>query len=435
MAGIGSRLSAAPVIRNNRCYRNKMAGIGSREKARPVIEDNECFENIMAGIGAREGAAPIVRNNRCYNNAMAGISSRLGARAVIVENESYGNLMAGIGTREGAAPVILRNRAWKNKMAGIGSRDGARPMIVENESRENEMAGIGVRTETRALIIGNRCLENRLVAIDVPDGATAYIHGNELIRTSAIAPPMVALRGCANAVVSNNLIRGGGVAGVLLQGTAHISGNQFEGRGPDKQGSAIWVPFGGSFKFNSTVVASNNRCSGYRDLINAANCNAAVHDNSVSHFRRVAINVGKTTSPPRVFGNVAYSDQPDDTAASVQGSTSQTQDNELRPLKESGKPKPFDRLWPMLKETDPSKLSREFQKVFGPEKVTDGPWTLVVTSGKKTTYKLFNSKIDPEEKTDLSERVPHIAFRLEGQRERQEAEAFKEYMVRHGMGR
>ena len=435
MAGIGSRLGAAPLIRNNRCYRNKMAGIGSREKARPVIEGNECFENNMAGIGAREGAAPIIRNNRCYNNAMAGIGSRLGARAVIVENECYGNLMAGIGTREGAAPVILRNRCYKNKMAGIGSRDGARPLIVENESRENEMAGIGVRTETRALIIGNKCLENRLVAIGLPDGATAYIHGNELIRTSAIAPPMVALRGGAHAVVSDNLIRGGGVAGVLLQGTARISGNQFEGRGPDKQGSAIWVPFGGSFKFKSTVVASNNRCSGYRDLINAANCNAAVHDNSVSNFRRVAINVGKPTAPPRVFGNVAYSDEPGDKAVSVQGSTGQTLDNELRSPGDAEKPKPFDRLWPILKDTAPEQLSKQFQKVFGPEKVTDGPWTLVVTRGKKTTYKLFNSEIDPDEKTDLSKRVPHLAFRLKGLRERQEAESFKEYMVRHGLGR
>jgi hypothetical protein len=67
--------------------------------------------------------------------------------------------------------------------------------------------------------------------------------------------------------------------------------------------------------------------------------------------------------------------------------------------------------------------------------VTDGPWTLVVTRGKKTTYKLFNSEIDPDEKTDLSKRVPHLAFRLKGLRERQEAESFKEYMVRHGLGR
>ena len=175
------------------------------------------------------------------------------------------------------------------------------------------MAGIGGRTKTRALIIGNRCLENRLVAIGLPDGATASIHGNELIRTSA----MVAVRAGSHAVVSDNLIRGGGVAGVLLQGTAHISGNQFEGRGPDKQGSAIWVPFGGSFKFKSEVVASNNTCTGNRDLINAANCKASVFDNRISDFRRVAINVAKPTAPPRVFGNVAIPGQPGDKTATV----------------------------------------------------------------------------------------------------------------------
>ena len=67
--------------------------------------------------------------------------------------------------------------------------------------------------------------------------------------------------------------------------------------------------------------------------------------------------------------------------------------------------------------------------------MTDGPWTLVVSRGKKTTYKLFNSEIDANEKKDLSNRVPHLAFRLKGLRERQEAESFKEYMVRHGLGR
>ena len=77
MAGIGSPLGAAPVIRNNRCYRNVMAGIGSREGAWPVIEDNECFENKMAGIGSQQDAAPVIRNNRCYKNEMAGIALEL----------------------------------------------------------------------------------------------------------------------------------------------------------------------------------------------------------------------------------------------------------------------------------------------------------------------------------------------------------------------
>ena len=77
---------------------------------------------------------------------------------------------------------------------------------------------------------------------------------------------------------------------------------------------------------------------GYRDLINAANCKAAVLDNSVSNFRRVAINVGKPTAPPRVFGNVAYSGEPGDKAVSVQGSTGQTLDNELRSPRDAEKP-------------------------------------------------------------------------------------------------
>ena len=139
-------------------------------------------------------------------------------------------------------------------------------------------------TATVAVIIGNRCLENRLVAVGLPDGATAYIHGNELKRTGGGAPPIVALRGGANAVVSDNLIHEGGVAGVLVEGTARIIGNQFQGRGPDKQGSAIWVPFGGSFDVESTVVASKNRCSGYRNLMNANKSNVTATDNITRKF-------------------------------------------------------------------------------------------------------------------------------------------------------
>jgi len=54
---------------------------------------------------------------------------------------------------------------------------------------------------------------------------------------------------------------------------------------------------------------------------------------------------------------------------------------------------------------------------------------------KQAEKKLEIGLKDPKEKTDLSKRVPHLAFRLKGLRERQEAESFKEYMVRHGLGR
>jgi parallel beta-helix repeat protein len=408
-----------------------MAGIGSREDARPIIDGNECYENGMAGIGSREGAAPIIRNNRCYKNEMAGIGSRLGARPVIVDNDCYENKMAGIGSREGAAPYILNNRCYRNEMAGIGSRDSARPVIIGNESRENLMAGIGVRTESKALIIGNKCLENRLVAIGLPDGASAFIHGNELARTDGGAPPILALRSNASAVVSENIIRGGGVAGVLVQGTAHIHGNQFEGRGPDKQASAIWVPFGGAFNIKSTVTVSKNTCTGYRNLINASQSGVTAIDNTVSNYSGPAIIAKQPSVPPRVLGNIAFSDQEKDAVTALDEPKDKAIDNKLLPAAQAKELPKIPVTWLLDKPLKPEDCE-QFQKVFGPTTVTDGLWKLVITPGEKpgekTAYKLFNTKLDPEEKTDFAERVPHLAFRLKGLRERLEAEEFRKFM-------
>ena len=182
-------------------------------------------------------------------------------------------------------------------------------------------------------------------------------------------------------------------------------------------------------------TSRRNHCSGYGNLINAANCDAVVFDNSVRNFRDAAIIVRKPTAPARVFGNTAYSAEPDHTAALVEGAPGLAADNQLKAPDDAEEAKRFGRLGPQLEDADPDELSERFQKVFGPDVVTDGPWKLVVARGEKTTYKLFNSEIDPNEKTDLSDRVPHLAFRLKGLRERQEAELFKEYMARHGLGR
>lgn len=437
MSGIGSRLGAAPVIRHNKCYKNKMAGIGSREDARPVIEGNECYENLMAGIGSREDAAPVIRKNRCYRNVMAGIGSRLGAHPVIVDNDCFENEMAGIGSREGAAPVIRRNHSHSNRMAGIGSRLGSRPVIVDNESHKNNMAGIGVRDrETVAVIVGNRCLENRLVAVGLPDGATAFIHGNELKRTDGGAPPIVALRGGAHAVISNNLIREGGVAGVLVSGTALISGNQFEGRGANKQGSAIWLPFGGSFDFESTVVVSENRCSGYRNLMNANKSNVTATNNTARDFSGPSLIVKRPTAPARVYGNTAISDNPKNTAVDVDGADADsTRSNVLR------KPTDVDQVttksqvkWPLLKSSKDGNLFHELSGSGREIVIEDGQWKLVVTYNELPSYKLFNTQADPKMQTDLADKLDQITFRLRGLLEQKLALEYQSVMKKRGRG-
>lgn len=416
MSGIGSRLEAAPVIRNNRCYKNKMAGIGSRQHARPVIEGNECFENGMAGIGSREEAAPVIRNNRCYKNEMAGIGSRLGARPVIVGNECFENKMAGIGSREGAVPIIRDNLCYKNRMAGIGSREGARPVIVENVSRENNMAGIGVRgTSTVALIVGNKCLENRMVAIGLPDGATAYIHGNQLQRTGGGMPPLVALKGNSSAIFTSNTLRGGGVAGVLVQGTVQVSGNRFHGRGPKNQGSAVWI------WDNSTVTVTGNRFDGYRNTVNASKSDVTAGNNVVSNFQGPAIVVRKPTTPARVFGNTAISDNSDDVAAKIDEPIAADSDNIVIPTKKAEDIKtPNPVLWPALE-----KASIKKNEITEALSVTEGPWKLVAVPGKTVRYQLFNIEDDPQQKKDVAEHLEQIVFRLQGLLEQQKGQSFQ----------
>ncbi len=420
MAGIGSRLAAAPVIRGNTCYRNLMAGIGSREKARPLIEDNECFENKMAGIGSRTDAAPTIRNNRCYKNEMAGIGSRLGARPVIVDNECYENELAGIGSREGAAPVIRSNRSYKNQMAGIGNQFSARSVVVDNDSRENQMAGIGVRRKSVAVIVGNRCIENRLVAIGLPDGATAYIHGNELLRTGGGAPPLVAVKGGANGVVSHNSITGGGVAGVLVRGTVHILGNRFAGKGPG-QGSAIWV------WDKSTVTVSDNRFSGYRNAVNAGGSKVTATGNITRAFQGASINVRTPSSPARIYGNTAISKNSEDKVVSIENAAGPADDNVLKTA--NGADDFSDEnpaVWPMLSQMD---STASYHPYAGRRVVARaGPWKLVATFGEVVTYKLFNVVDDPQEETDLAGSLDHIAFRLRGILEKQEAVEYQAMM-------
>ncbi|TWT58324.1 hypothetical protein KOR42_16980 [Thalassoglobus neptunius] len=320
--GIGVADRAEAIIRSNRCFENLRAGIGCRNSS-PLVVDNVCYSNIRAGIGCREKAAPVVRGNTCYQNRRAGIGIRMKGTAPIIEkNECYENHMAGIGTRDGATPIIRRNKCYKNKMAGIGC-DGSQPLIVGNQCRENEMAGIGLRETTQTIIQDNICIENKLVAIGVTAGSTATIVGNRLVRTGGM-PPVIAVRQGSTATIQNNKIEKGGVAGILVEGTATITGNTFEGVG-EKQRTAVWVWQG------STVNVSSNSIDGYRSVVNAVNSVVVVTKNTVSRFRGPAIIVKDSTTPAHVYGNTAITTEEHAKAVQIQGLTGIVSNNQIKP--------------------------------------------------------------------------------------------------------
>ncbi|MFM8274796.1 MAG: right-handed parallel beta-helix repeat-containing protein [Gemmata sp.] len=319
--GIGVAEGAEPVVRGNTCKENLRAGIGCR-KANPVVTGNTCSHNVRAGIGVREGAKPVIRGNACFQNRRAGIGIRTeGTEPVVDGNECYENEMAGIGTRDGAKPVLRNNVCRKNKLAGIGARDGAEPLIVGNECRDNKAAGIGVQ-KANAVIHRNTCAGNELVAIGVTDGATATVTDNTLSRTGG-QPPLIAVKDGSTATVRDNRISGGGVAAVLVQGKATVTGNTFTGANP-KQGTAVWV------WADSTATVADNAFTGYRTAVSATKAAVAVTGNTVDKFQGAAIIVKDSAKPAHVHGNTAVTADPRAAVVELSGPTGVVADNVIK---------------------------------------------------------------------------------------------------------
>lgn len=138
-------------------------------------------------------------------------------------------------------------------------------------------------------------------------------------------PPVIAVREDSSVVVSDNTVVGGGVAGVMVQGTAVISGNQFQGNGPRAGGPpnfAAWIQAG------SKVSFFNNRTDRWRHGLFAGGANQIwATNNTVSNFLGSAIVVDNSKLPAHVFGNVALSDSENDKAATVKGPQGIVTDN------------------------------------------------------------------------------------------------------------
>ncbi len=355
--GIGSMKESTAVIEDNICFENFYAGIG-HNNASPTVIKNKCYGNIRAGIGISEHSKPIVRGNTCYRNRRAGIGIRTGAETspLVEHNECYENDMSGIGARDDATPMIRFNRCYKNAMAGIGCRTGAQPMIVGNECSENKLAGIGVQNGADAVIRRNRCVkngqtgigvqahatatifentcsENSMVAIGVTGGSQALILRNKLHRTGGM-PPLLTVLGKSSAEIRDNLLQGGGVAGLLVDGTADVTNNRFEGSGPrggpGPPHFAVWVRAG------SDVIFSHNHVHRWRHALSASGARRVrAMDNTVRRFLGTAIVVNKSELPAHVFGNVAMSDNAQDQAVQVEGHQGIVAENKRIPLTKS----------------------------------------------------------------------------------------------------
>jgi hypothetical protein len=349
--GIGSMQKSTAVIEENTCFQNFYAGIGHND-ASPSVINNVCYENIRAGIGISEGASPIVRGNKCYRNRRAGIGTRTGTntRPIVEDNECYENDMAGIGTAEEASPVIRNNRCYKNKLVGIGSRTHATPTIIGNECYENEKAGIGQESEAvtvlignhshhnkaagvgfetckagRSTVINNRIIDNALVGIGIHPGWTVRLSGNELSREGGLPPIVMVFKG-SDATFTDNVIRGGGVAGIRVAGKVRASNNELAGTSLRKVGPpnfAIWALPG------SDVTMTANKIHGWRHGLHATEAGVSASKNRVSGFHGAAFLIQNSNIPANVYGNTAISKNPDDKVLSLSGEKGVVNNNQL----------------------------------------------------------------------------------------------------------
>lgn len=330
--GIGSMRKSTALIEENVCFQNFYAGIG-HEDASPTVAGNVCYENIRAGIGISEGACPIVRGNKCYSNRRAGIGTRTGVstRPIIEDNDCYENEMAGIGSEEEASPLIRNNRCYRNKLAGIGSRTHAVPTIIGNECYENELVGIGQESDAVTVLIGNHChhnkaagigfsacdsarstvlnnrvVDNAKVAVGIQSGWTVRLAGNELSREGGMPPIVMVFEG-ATAIFADNVIRGGGVAGIRVAGTIRAEDNEFAGTSLRKVGPpnfAIWALPG------SSVAMTGNAIHGWRHALHATESTVSAFKNTVSNFHDAAFVVEKPARPADIYENVVKSSRP-----------------------------------------------------------------------------------------------------------------------------
>ena len=73
-------------------------------------------------------------------------------------------------------------------------------------------------------------------------------------------PPLVAIRGGSEAILSGNALKGGGVAGVLVEGQAILHGNEIKGAN-EKFGQGIWLWKG------SRAMIQGNRIDGFKQSV------------------------------------------------------------------------------------------------------------------------------------------------------------------------
>ena len=349
--GIGIMGGANPILTQNTCYENFHAGIGF-SGARGTLKHNHCYRNIRAGIGISENSSPTLEQNHCHHNRRAGIGIRTGAgtRPKVINNLCTDNDMAGIGAKQKARPLLIGNTCLRNKLAGIGCKEDANATITANTCKDNALAGIGL-DGAHATLTKNRCEGNGTAALGLQDGATATATENNFIAKTVVAigvrngskltatgnqisrkggmPPLVAVLEKSTLALTDNQLEGGGVAALLLQGQATLTGNTLLGNALRKGGPpnfSAWVKAGSTLEFNG------NKVSGWRHAVHAEKPEAiTARQNQITNFHGTAIVIHNSSTAATVTGNTAWSSEPNASVVQIIGDKTNVSGNKLLP--------------------------------------------------------------------------------------------------------
>ena len=241
----------------------------------------------MAGIGAEEESSPVIRGNRCFKNKLAGIGARTHATPTIIGNICHENGKTGIGQESGAVTILIGNQCHHNKESGIGFADC---------------------TAGRSLVTKNTVFDNAKVAIGIHSGWTVTLSENKLSRVGGM-PPLVMVFAGAEATFTDNVIVGGGVAGIRVAGKVHLVNNELVCTSLRKGGPpnfAVWGLPG------SDITMTGNTATHWRHALHATESTVQVSHNNVEDFLGAAFVIRKAPNSVSVFGNTAVSANPDD---------------------------------------------------------------------------------------------------------------------------
>ena len=165
--------------------------------------------------------------------------------------------------------------------------------------------------------------DNATVAVGIHSGWVVMLSENKLSRTGGM-PPLVMVFAAAEATFTDNVLVGGGVAGVRVAGTVHLVNNELVGTSLRKGGPpnfAVWGLPG------SDITMTGNTARHWRHALQATESTVQASKNNVEEFFGAAFVIRKAPNFVSVFGNTAVSANPDDKVVLLTESKGTLRDN------------------------------------------------------------------------------------------------------------